>query len=282
MHSRTLPYGLLLCAAAMLPAAAQRVHKEFPLTNERELVVIVDVSFGTLVFERGPKGMAAVVEFEDREDHEDRLQVTYDADVRGKLRIKSKKSSRVWDRDEDGYERRIVVKCSYEVPLSIELELGAGKGELDMTGLQVQDLRVSTGASDVKLWCNQLNPILAEQVDIESGVSKFTAENLSNLNFRKLKFSGGVGSYNLDFGGRLQQDAEASIEVGLGAIVVNVPTDIDARLSYDDNWFSQFTLSSDFSRKKSGVYETEGYGDSRHRLNLKIDSGLGSVKIRRR
>jgi hypothetical protein len=162
------------------------------------------------------------------------------------------------------------------------LELGAGRGELDFTGLQIQDLRISTGASDVKLWCSQPNSISADNVEIESGVSKFTAEDLSNLNFRRLKFSGGVGSYRLGFGGRLVQDGEVSIDVGLGAVVINLPEQLAARLQYDDNWFSRFSFDGDFHQPRDGVYETTGYADAKHRLKFSIDAGLGSVKIRRR
>ncbi len=278
-----LRYGFPTLACLLTTLGAQPVTKEFPLSSERELIVIVDVSFGTLVFERAPQGKVAVVRYEDPEESRDRLQVTYEDGSRGKLRIRSKSSSHVFGENDTHVEdRRIVVQCTDRVPISFDVELGAGRGELDLTGLRVQELRVSTGASDVRLWCNEPNPIPADNVEIESGVSKFTAENLSNLNFRRLTFNGGVGYYNLDFGGTLVRDADVSIDVGLGAVVVNVPVHVNARLHYDDGWFSRFSLAGDFRRTKSGVYETEGYSDARHRLDIRIDSGLGSVKIRRR
>lgn len=261
---------------------AQPVTKEFPLTNERELTVIVDVSFGTLVFERAPKGMLAVVRYEDHKDDRDRLYVQYEEGSRGKLRIRSKSSSSVF-KDEEHHinDRRIVVQYTDRIPISFDVELGAGRGDLDLTGLKVQELRISTGASDVHLTCNEPNSIAADNVEIESGVSKFTADGLSNLNFRRMSFSGGVGSYRLDFGGELAFDADATIDVGLGSIVVDVPEPIHARVRYDDGWFSRFSLSGDFRRAKSGVYETEGYAEAGKRLDIRIDSGLGSVKIRR-
>lgn len=276
------------CAPALLGLLlangldAQPVTKQFPLTNERELTVIVDVSFGTLVFERAPKGMAAVVRYDDREEDRDRIYVQYEEGSRGKLRVRSKSSSSVF-KDHEGHinDRRIVVQYSDRIPISFDVELGAGRGDLDLTGLKVQELRISTGASDVHLRCDEPNPITADNVEIESGVSKFTADGLANLNFRKMAFSGGVGSYRLDFSGELATDADATIDVGLGSIVVEIPKPIHARVRYDDGWFSQFSLAGDFKRAKTGVYETEGYGDSGKRLDIRIDSGLGSVKIRR-
>ncbi|MCU0454321.1 MAG: cell wall-active antibiotics response protein [Bacteroidetes bacterium] len=270
--------------ASILAASlhAQPVTKQFSLTNEREMTVIIDVSFGTLVFERAPEGMVAVVRYDDNQDDRDRLNVQYESGSRGKLRIRSKSSSTVFqDKERHINDRRIIVQFSDRVPISFDVELGAGSGDFDLTGLKVQELRISTGASDVHLRCDEPNPITADNVEIESGVSKFTADGLSNLNFRRMAFSGGIGSYRLDFSGELANDAEATIDVGLGSIVVEIPEPIHARVRYDDGWFSQFSLAGDFKRAKSGVYETDGYGDSGKRLDIRIDSGLGSVKIRR-
>lgn len=273
-------FAVLMFFAAGL--YAQPVAKEYPLTNERELTVIVDVSFGTLIFERAPKGMLAVVRYEEHDEHHDRLYVQYENGSRGKLRIRSKSSSSVFEEENRHInDRRIVVQYTDRIPISFDVELGAGRGDLDLTGLKVQELRVSTGASDVHLSCGEPNPIAADNVEIESGVSKFTADGLSNLNFRQMSFSGGVGSYRLDFGGELAYDADATIDVGLGSIVVDVPKPIHARVRYDDGWFSRFSLSGDFRRAKDGVYETEGYAEAGKRLDIRIDSGLGSVKIRR-
>ena len=37
----------------------------------------------------------------------------------------------------------------------------------------------------------------------------------------------------------------------------------------------------EFIRKRGDVYETREYQDADHRLDLSIESGLGSVKVRR-
>jgi hypothetical protein len=151
-----------------------------------------------------------------------------------------------------------------------------------LTDLQVKDVKISTGASSVTMKCSKPNSISADNVTIESGVSKFTATNLSNLNFRNLKFSGGVGSYKLDFDGRLRQSTEVQIEVGLGSIDVSVPKNIPAKLVYDDNWLSSFKLDDDFEKTRSGVYETDDFRNASNRLTIRLESGLGSVRVRRK
>ena len=264
----------------------QKTHREISKSKEKELTVIVDVSFGSLYVqkvERNQKDKIAVIDYEQREEDSDRLQISYDVSgERGKLKIKQKKVSH-WSSDDDDGEnkhknRRLTLSLSSDLPISFELELGAGKGDIDLTSLQVQDLKISTGASSVDLRCDDPNSISADYVEIESGVSKFTAYNLGNMNFRKMKFDGGLGSYKLDFGGKLQQDASVDIEVGLGSISVVVPKETKAKVVYDDGWFSSFDVDRRFTKERSGVYVSDA-GENGRLLTMKIESGLGSVKV---
>lgn len=263
----------------------QTIHREIDRTKEKELSATIDVSFGNIYVERGTKDKIVVLDYEDDSGDMDRLQVSYDIQGdEGVLRIRLKKSSHMWgddDSDED-HRRKLTVRLSDQIPISFDIELGAGRGDIDLSNLQVQELTISTGASSVELRCNQPNAIVAENIKIESGVSKFTATNLCNTNFKKLKFSGGVGAYKLDFGGSLHHDASAKIEVGLGSVNVSVPREVAAKLLYDVNFFSSFDLDEDFSETKKGVYETTDFKNSENRLTIQIESGLGSVKVRRK
>jgi len=277
---------LISCFAAS--AVAQRTrHQEIIRGNERELRVIVEVSFGTIVIAPGESDKILVADFTGRKDRGSRdVQVDYTTrGDRGELVIKSKDRSRFWKDDEhngDNDDRTWTLRFTDAVPMDLKIELGAGKGEVDLTGLQLRTMKISSGASSVDLFCDKPNPINAESIIIESGVSKFTATNLGNTNFRKLKFSGGVGAYKLDFGGKLRQDADVKVEVGLGAVTINIPYDTPVRLVYDDSWFSSFDLDNGFTKRKGGIYETEDYNRSEPTLSIQIESGLGSVKVRRR
>jgi hypothetical protein len=286
---KALSYRLSLLAATLTFASAaalgfQATHKEIDRTKEKAIRATIDVSFGTIVLERGSSSKVAVLDYEDDSEEQDRFQVSYD--VRGDegvLKVRVKKRAHVWgdDGSDEDHTRKLTVRLGDQIPISLEVVLGAGKGDIDLSGLLVRDLKVSTGASSVDLRCDKPNAIPAEDVRIESGVSKFTATNLCNTNFKNLKFSGGVGSYRLDFGGDLHHEANAKIEVGLGSVTVSVPKQIPAKLLYDASFFSSFSLDDDFTKTRSGVYETEDFKDSDNHLIIEIESGLGSVKVKR-
>jgi hypothetical protein len=274
-----------LCSTAAHARTLENKHREFSRTKEKELRVILDVSFGSISIKRGEKDKIASVNYDEEEDAKQKLYISYDvSNETGTLYIKLKESTHFWgdENDRNGQNRHLDIKLGMNVPISFELELGAGSGDIDLTDLQVKGVKISTGASSVTMKCSKPNPIAADDITIESGVSKFTATNLSNLNFSNLKFSGGVGSYKLDFDGRLKQSAEVEIEVGLGSINVYVPNSIPAKLLYDDNWLSSFKLDDDFEKTRSGVYETADFQDASNRLTIRMSSGLGSVRVQRK
>jgi hypothetical protein len=274
-----------VCTVVLCAYARQMKHREFSRTNEKEVRVILDISFGSISIQRGEKNKIATVDYSGEESEEQRLYVSYDiSSESGTLHIKLKERTRFWNDDEDNKEHHnyLDIKLSDAVPISFDIELGAGKGEIDLTDLQVKEFNISTGASSVTMKCKRSNPISANDISIESGVSKFTATDLGNLNFRNLKFNGGVGSYKLDFNGTLRQSAEVNIEVGLGSMNIYVPRSIPAKLIYDDNWLSSFSLDDDFEKTRNGEYETDDFNDASKHLIIRMEAGLGSVRINRK
>jgi len=274
-----------VCTVILCAYSQQMKHREFTRTHEKEVRVILDISFGSITIERGERDKIAVVDYDEEESNAQKLFISYDiSHDSGTLHIKLKESTHFWDNDEDnkGHRNHLDIKLSDAVPISFEIELGAGKGEINLTDLQVKEFSISTGASSVTMECGKPNSISAEDISIESGVSKFTAMDLGNLNFRNLKFSGGVGSYKLDFDGEFRQSAEVQIEVGLGSINVYVPKSIPAKLVYEDNWLSSFSLDDDFEKTHKGVYETDDFQNSSKRLIIRMEAGLGSVRVHRK
>lgn len=167
------------------------------------------------------------------------------------------------------------------LPISFDIELGVGKAELDLTTLRVKDLNISTGASSVLLQWNKPNKNVLEEISIEAGLSKFTAEGLSWANFNHLKFQGGVGSYRLDFSGELSKEVDVDIEIGLGSIILEIPEDIGVRVQYEESFLSNFSIDNEFDEEEENVYYSPNYRKSRGKMNINIETGLGNIKVKR-
>ena len=270
------------------------VRREVTRTSEREVSVSLDASFGTLTILKGDRSKIVAAEFSRESDDKRQLEMFYDIDDgRGNLEInltnekrhrERRNSSVSWEElkgdNNNSEDRYLTARFTDAVPLNMKIGVGAGRGNLDFTGLKLKSLKISAGASSAELHCDEPNPISCDNVSIESGVSKFSASHLTNLNFRKLKFSGGVGAYTLDFAGQLQQKSYAEVDVGLGAITVYVPKDTPTRILTEDSWFSSVDVDEGLEKVRKNTYESENFEQSEKTLTIKIGSGLGSIKVR--
>ena len=126
------------------------------------------------------------------------------------------------------------------------------------------------------------NTLEIENLTIESGVSRFSGSNLLNARFKNFNFQGGVGSYTLDFGGPLKTEVQVAIEVGFGFVTLTVPKEIGARVLYENNWVSRLDCDDDFENNEENEYLSANYYRVPGKMNITLDSGLGSIKVRHR
>jgi len=289
---RTQTLVLALSAAAVVQTFAGGIHKEIKRGSEKEVRVKVESSFGTVICSKGSSDK--IVVFDLKTDDDRRPDVDIDYRVKGEIGYlditpqdegRHSFSLHMGDDDEEKDRDHMesgkwYLEFTDAVPLSIDAELGAGKGNFDMTGLDVKDFRMSAGASSTNLYFGEPNKSEIEELEVKSGVSKFVGEKLCNANFRRMTFEGGVGSYYLNFEGKLDREVDVKIKIGLGAVTIAIPKEAGARVHYEENWFSNFTIDKDFDEERKGVYVTSNFASAEGKLNIYVESGLGSVKVK--
>lgn len=271
---------------------SNHVTKQISRTTEREVKVNLDAGLGTILLTRGNSSdiLTADADLEKANDLQDcisysvkdqvgYLDINTGCDTEGKNKEKRGRSGIHLGHLESSTWK---LQFTDAVPIAFDIELGLGKADLDFTDLLVKDLTISTGASSVKLRIDKPNRKAIQNLTIEAGLSRFHAEGLCNANFNHMKFSGGVGTYSLDFGGKLEKEADVDIELGLGSLTITIPGDVGAKISYEKNWLSHFDFDkADFSEREENVYYSRNFRDASGRLNMHIEAGLGTVKIRR-
>jgi len=112
-------------------------------------------------------------------------------------------------------------------------------------------------------------------------VSKFQGRNLGNANFKHFRFQEGVGTSTLDFSGALRSEVDVDLEVGMGVMTIIVPPEVGARVAYDKTWASKLDCAQDFHSTGDSEYVSDNYNRVPAKLNIRVNSGLGSIKIRR-
>jgi hypothetical protein len=109
-------------------------------------------------------------------------------------------------------------------PMRLTILAGAYQGELDLTGLTLQDLSIEDGAARTQVMFNAPNPGQMERLRYKTGASTVSLIGLANANFRSMEFTGGAGAYSLDFSGQVRTEATARIAVGTGSVRIQVPS----------------------------------------------------------
>ncbi len=283
-----------LAVALLLPIVFVRAFvlaqdegtREVGRTTENELKVTLSSSFGTVKISRGEPEKMVVVQ--SSSDEGQRMNLDYSIRNRvgfmdlslgeGNQPNEGRKSS---FHIADFHAGQWALKFSDAVPISFDVQLGVGKGNFDFSGLHVKDFNLSTGAGDVVLTFDEPNPTTIENMNIESGVSKFDGRNLGNANFKHFRFQEGVGSSTLDFSGGLHSEVDVDLEVGMGVMTIIIPPEVGARVTFDKTWASKLECAQDFHSTSDTEYVSDNYDRVPGKMNIRVDSGLGSIKIRR-
>ena len=168
------------------------------------------------------------------------------------------------------------VALTRAVPLDLDLEFGAGEAEIELGGLRLQRLHLSTGASETSVSFDQPNPIRAERVHINAGAAELEVRGLGNVRADRIEFNGGVGSTVLDFSGAWQGNGTAEVKMGIGSVTLRVPRSLGIRIDR-----SSFLTSFDDEGlvRRDGSYFSANWANATHKLTIDVEAALGSIEI---
>ena len=179
----------------------------------------------------------------------------------------------------DVEDQKLDIELTDKIPCSVNMEMGACSGRLDFSGIRLQDLALSMGASSAEIEFNTPNKDRIRKLKVEAGVSKLKMRGLANANFERMEFEGGVGSYVLDFSGNLKENSECRISLGLGKLVVRIPRNLNVRIHSDESFLASFKIDRKEFVRKNDTYYNVDYDDSRPHMEMWIETGLGNLKV---
>ena len=277
---RLVPLGVVALAAlagADSPAAAQTLRDfsvERGRRSETSLRAIVDFAAGELFIR--PSTSNALY----------RLQLAYDADryepvgqydaTRGTVHLGVDKRPERKGVPRDQLPQRAVVELSPDVDLTIEANLGAAESSLELGGLRIEDLAVSTGASRTEVRFSRANPGRCRQAQVTTGAAEFRVKQLGNSGCRRWTIEGGVGQVRLDLDGAWPEGAEVRVRMTVGAVVLEAPRDLGIRIELD-RFLAAFERAG--FRRDGNTYVSDNYRSARRTVDLTIETTLGNVKV---
>lgn len=272
----SVPLTLLAVLVAAAPGSAQSwttVSSSRQVTDEDRLDVRLTYGVGVMTLAAGDRGALY------------RTRLTYDEDAAepvtdyedGRLHLGiSRYNGSVIDVKNWSSEGSFDVELTREVPLRLDMELGAVKADLDFTGLPIQSLELKTGASESNLHIDEPNPERMERAVFQVGAADFHLSGVGNLNAREVSVKAGVGSVTLELDGTWTADQSLEIEMGLGALELRIPRTLGVKLERTSLLTS---IDTGGMVRRGDAYYSANWEGADHKVEVEISAAFGSVDI---
>jgi hypothetical protein len=162
-------------------------------------------------------------------------------------------------------------------PLDLQLNAGAYRGTLDLSGVPLHGLEVNDGASESQVVFSSRNPQRMEELVYRTGASTVELRGLGYARAKQITFVSGAGSYTLDFTGEMSEPSTVSIRSGVSTVRLIVPANANVRLSLAGG-LREVSTSGAWTGS-GNFYNVAGDGVE---LELNVDMGLGQLILETR
>lgn len=212
----------------------------------------------------------------------EKIEVDVEYDKRGSsadLFLSSEQIDDEFDIDTD--DARWDISLSREYTWDIELDMGVTDAEIDLSGLPIERLKLDHGVSECRVAFTEHNPVEMRRMVVDAGVGDLEINGLGYANARDMYFDGGTGDFVLNFSGQSDGFRTAQIDVGVGSVTIEIPRDLPIRIETEEGWLNSVKIPRRyFDEVDDDVYETEGYEEAAYGLEIQLDIGIGSAKIK--
>ena len=274
--------GILLINSAVAVFAGGFEEETTTVEIQKSDRVIVNCDLGAGEFRIQPKDISdaaiVIVKYDpktirydiDTDYRGSRCYIDMESDIRKHSNIDSE--GNVWD-----------IQFSTRYPLELNMDIGACEAEFELGGIPLEEFNLDIGAASGEIFFSEPNPSRLEEIEIDAGASSLTMQMIGNANFKEFSFSGGAGSFDLDFRGKYNSGtAYIDIDVGLGSGDIVLPKDIPVRIEYDgSNWFSSVDIDDrHLDDVEDGVLESRDFEDADIRIVVRLNVGMGSLDVK--
>ena len=275
MNQRFVVAALLLCAASSLSAQQWRemeVSRQLRDTGEHR----VRVQYGAGTLTLTPAAAPLLYSMNLRYDEDSGEPVHFFDTTSRRLTIGLDKQTMRLARSVRGNRGEMRLALTNQVPLDLTLDLGAVRGDVDLSGLKLSGLRVNSGASETRVRADSVNASQISTLELDVGAASLRVDGIANLNASRIRANVGVGELELDFSGEWSRDIDATIDLALGHVQLHVPREVGVRVEVD-RFLSSF--DGDNFTKRGNAYYSRNWDDAERKLQIKFNAALGNIDI---
>lgn len=169
------------------------------------------------------------------------------------------------------------IDLSPRLPLILDGTIGPGAADLDLGGLQLTRLDLSSTADKTTLRFSAPSPTPCEGAIIRTRASETALLQLGNSRCRALRIETEAGPTLLDFSGTYPDSVlRLSVAATLGTVRLQIPAGIGVRLTLD-HWMA--TVEQQGFVRNGTAWVTPGFAAAVRRIELDLKAAAGSVVV---
>lgn len=251
----------------------QHKHETIELSDADSVAVEVMFGAGELEIEAGSSDALFsgdfrynVSQWEPKIEYEDGVLTIRQGETDGNWGVPTGTTHNEWE-----------LEFTPQVPLAMDINMGAGKGELDLTGLQLEKLQVNSGTGDFDMRFDEANKAVLETFTLKSGASRVEVSGIGNASPRRMSVQGGVGEITLNFTGEWADSAEIDITAGVGSITLCLPDNVGIKVEVEG--LSDINATG-FHLRDDRYYVNNAFGETEIELHINITAGVSNINLR--
>jgi hypothetical protein len=159
-------------------------------------------------------------------------------------------------------------------PINLSIASGAYEGSLDLSGIALTRLSIADGASKSTVTFNTPNPVEMEMLEYRTGASEVNLIGLGNATVDDVVFTGGAGSYELDFSGESGNDINVRISAGMSDIKLIIPANMQATITVNGG-LSNINASGTWTIN-GNTYSSGSTGPT---IRITVDMAVGNLNL---
>lgn len=269
--------ALLLTASPLTGQDWRSIRASRQVHGEQQLQADVEFASGTFRLTPGQPGALYRAEMEYDADYFNAMN-EYDPQRRRlHLSVTPDEIRRGIELDEDA-PQFIRLELSPAVPVSLDLQFGAARADVQLGGLMLHAAEIKTGASESVISFGSPNRSLCTRFDVVVGGAEFRLEGLGNARCSKISLTGGAGEMVADFTGAWPAGTRTvtAIKLGVGSLLLRLPDNVGVLVDVT-RIFASFDATG--FEKRGSLYVSPNYDRATAFLEIDLDTALSAINV---
>ena len=166
-------------------------------------------------------------------------------------------------------------------PYFLELNYGIGAANVDLSGLAIKNLKISTGSADVNVgyYSSLENQIDMDTFSVKVDLGSINVKNLNMSRSRYMMADVGFGNMTLDFSSKPLVSNRIRGSVGAGNLTIVLPSrDTPVLVKIKDSWLCSVKIPDQFTKISENVFANAAYTkDAKNSLTFDLDVSMGNI-----